>query len=180
MTHPPIRPWSRRVSALLAALAAAALLAACGDGSESPSTTAASTLPAGTVTVWFPDDLGDLVRETRLRPAGADPLATALSELAAGPRGAGLLPGLPAGTRVLSARREGDVAVVDLSDSFATGYPAGGSTAEIATVGPVVLTAAGASGARAVRLLVEGEPPRIASAQLDLSEPLAPQDLGAP
>ena len=130
MTHPPIRPWSPRVSALLAALAAAALHAACGDGSESPSTMAASTLPAG--------------------------------------------------TRVLSARREGDVAVVDLSDSFATGYPAGGSTAEIATVGPVVLTAAGASGARAVRLLVEGEPPRIASAQLDLSEPLAPQDLGAP
>ena len=132
------------------------------------------------MTVWFPDEQGDLVSETRPRPAGADPLRAALAELAAGPRGAGLLPGLPPGTRVLSARREGDLAVVDLSDSFASGYPAGGSAAEIATVGPVVLTAAGASGARAVRLLVGGAEPEIPAAQLDLSEPLAPEDLAAP
>jgi len=91
-----------------------------------------------------------------------------------------LLPGLPAGTRVLSARREGDVAVVDLSEEFAAGYPSGGSTAEIATVGPVVRTAAAASGARAVRILVEGAAPVTPGAQLDLSRPVAPGDLPTP
>jgi spore germination protein GerM len=167
-------------AALLAGLAALALAVGCGGGSGGGYGGATTAAPAGTVVVWFADDQGALVAESRPRPAGADPLETALAELASGPRGAGLLPGLPPGTRVLSARRDGDLAVVDLSAEFAEGYPTGGSAAEIATVGPVVLTAAAASGARAVRILVEGAAPVTPGAQLDLSRPVAPGDLPAP
>ena len=178
-------------SAVLAMLVALGVAAGCGGGSSGGSggayggprggaTTAAPAVPAGTVSVWFPDDQGALVAESRPRPAGADPLDTALAELSSGPTGAGLLPGLPAGTRVLSARREDDLVIVDLSEEFAAGYPPGGSAAEIAAVGPVVLTAAAASGARAVRILVEGAAPVAPGAQLDLASPIAPGDLPAP
>ena len=175
-------------AAFLATALVLALAMGCGGGSDGGSggayggggggaTTAA---PAGTVSVWFPDDQGALVAESRPRPAGADPLETALAGLVAGPRGAGLLPGLPPGTRVLSARSEEDLAIVDLSEEFAAGYPPGGSAAEIAAVGPVVLTATAATGARAVRILVDGAAPVTPGAQLDLANPIAPGDLPVP
>jgi spore germination protein GerM len=166
-------PSLPRIASLAAALAAAALLAACGDDG-SPAADSAPPGSAAAVTVWFADGAGALVAETRAAPAGASPpLEAAVLALADGPSAPGLLPALPPGTRVLGARAADGVATVDLSREFEAGYPAGGSAAELAAVGPLVKTAAEAAGAGRVRILVEGRVPAPDGGQLDLSEPLA-------
>jgi spore germination protein GerM len=172
------RPSLHALPALAAALAAAALLSGCGGSSSS-----ADAPPAGAaeVTVWFADDAGALVAETRPAPAGASsPLEAAVLALAEGPSAPELLPALPPGTRVLGAGAAGGVATVDLSGEFETGYPAGGSAAELAVLAPLVRTAAEAAGAERVRILVEGRAPAPDGGQLDLSEPLSPDDVAAP
>ncbi len=161
---------------LVAALAALALLAGCG-GDDDPSGTTASTVTE--VTVWFSDDSGTLVAERRSVP-GDTPLLAAMDALAAGPDDPALIPALPAGTTVLGAGVADGVATIDMSAEFESGYPPGGAAAELAVIGPVVRTAADASGADAVRVLVEGRVPRPTGAQFDLAEPIAPGDLPAP
>jgi spore germination protein GerM len=172
------RPTLATVAALAAALAAAAVLAGCGDGASS--STAAPPASAAEVTVWFADEAGALTPETRPAPAGAaSPLEAALLALAEGPTRPELLPALPPGARVLGAGAAGGVATVDLSREFETGYPAGGSAAELAVLGPLVRTAAEAAGAERVRVLVEGRAPAPDGGQVDLSEPLSPADVAA-
>ena len=97
--------------------------------------------------------------------------------LAQGPTGAGLIPALPPGTEVRATRAEGDVAVVDFSAELESGYPPGGSAAELAVVAPIVRTATEAAGTARARILVEGRAPAPAGAQLDLSAPLSPAEL---
>ena len=164
--------------ALVAALAVATLLGGCGG--DSSSSTEGGPVSVAEVTVWFTDDTGALVAETRAAPAGASsPLEAAALSLADGPTAPGLLPALPPGTRVLGAGAAGGVATVDLSREFETGYPAG-SAAELAVLAPLVRTAAEAAGAQRVRILVEGRAPAPAGGQLDLSEPLSPDDVAGP
>ncbi len=173
-------PSLPRIAPLAAALAAAALLAACGDGG-SPAEATAPPGSAATVIVWFADEAGALVAETRAAPAGASsPLEAAVLALAEGPSAAELLPALPPGTRVLGAGAAEGVATVDLSREFEEGYPAGGSAAELAVVGPLVTTAAEAAGTARVRILVEGRAPAPDGGELDLSEPLSAEDVAAP
>jgi spore germination protein GerM len=164
-----------RLLAAAAAVVCAGALAACGDDSGGPSPT--TTAPAAAVTAYFVDEAGRLVPERRELAAGADPLEAALAALAEGPVDPALVPALPAGTRVLGARVAGGVAEVDLSAEFESGYPPGGSAAELAVVAPLVRTAAEASGAQRVRILVEGRAPAPVGAQIDLSEPLSPGDV---
>jgi spore germination protein GerM len=169
---------SRPSHSSLAALAVILALAACGDDRSAPATTTATTAGA-TVTVYFASEAGGLVAEERPAPAGADPLDAALAALADGPSGPGLLPALPPGTRVLGTAADGRVATVDLSAELESGYPSGGSAAELALVAPLVRTAAEAAGAERVRILVEGRAPAPAGGQIDLSQPLAPADVAA-
>ncbi|MGD9572059.1 MAG: GerMN domain-containing protein [Thermoleophilia bacterium] len=162
--------------ALAALVAGLALLAGCGGGDDGSGTTA----PAETeVTVWFSDDSGTLVAERR-SAAGGSPLEAAMRALAEGPDDPALIPALPEGTTVLGAGTAYGVATVDLSAEFETGYPPGGAAAELAVIGPVVMTATEASGADSARVLVEGRVPEPAGAQFDLSQPIAPGDLPAP
>ena len=168
------RPGRIRLLAAAVVVLAAAALAACGDESAEPATTAS---PAGVVTVYFVDASGRLVPERRERGAGAEPLEAAVEALADGPVDPSLVPALPEGTRLLGARVVDGVAEVDLSAELETGYPPGGSAAELAVVAPLVRTAAEAAGARRVRILVEGRAPAPAGAQIDLGEPLAPGDV---
>ncbi len=172
------RPLSR-LSAVLCAVVATALVAGCGGGDgDSATTTAAATAgPGPEVTVYFSDDTGALVPEHRSGPAGAAPLDAAMGALAQGPTGAGLIPALPSGTEVRATRVEGDVAVVDFSAELESGYPPGGSAAELAVVAPIVRTATEAAGTARARILVEGRAPAPAGAQLDLSAPLSPAEL---
>jgi spore germination protein GerM len=167
-------PGLIRLVSTAAVLLLAAVLAACGDDPAEPATTAR---PAETVTVYFADDSGRLVPERRELPAGAGALEAALAGLAEGPADPALVPALPAGTRVVGARVAGGVAEVDLSAELERGYPPGGSAAELAVVAPLVRTAAEASGAPRVRILVEGRAPAPVGAQIDLAEPLSPGDV---
>jgi spore germination protein GerM len=169
----------RRPCAVLCAVAAAALVAGCGGGDHGGSaTTAAATAgPGREVTVYFSDDSGALVPERRSGRPGEGQLAAAMRALAQGPSGAGLIPALPSGTAVRSTRVEGGVAVVDFSAELETGYPPGGSAAELAVVAPIVRTATEAAGTARAQILVEGRAPSPAGAQLDLSAPLSPAEL---
>jgi len=172
----------------LAALTAAA--AGCGGGSApappastAPTATAPQTVPPiEAVTVYFPDLEGNrlvLVGERRPVPAGGPALRLALDQLAAGPRTAGLLPGLPAGTAVRSATASGGTARIDLGTAFERGYPGGGATAEIAALAPVVFTATAVPGVQRALITVEGRTPNLPGAQFDLSRPLARSDFPA-
>lgn len=160
------------VAALLALLLPA--LAACGGGDDG----AATTAPPAEVTVWFADEEGALVAETRAAPPASSALEAAMLALAEGPADPALLPALPAGTRVLGAGVAGGVATVDLSPELESGYPAGGA-AELALLAPLVRTAARAAGVGRVRVLVEGRVPEPAAAQVDLSGPLSEADVAA-
>lgn len=189
------RPVSIRPAAVLACALALAVAAGCGDGdgpgatgratvppatSSGPAASTAGTAPAATVTLYFSDDQGVLRAQRRAVAGAREPLEAAMAALADGPRDPALLPALPAGTRVLGVGRSGDEAVVDLSSEFESGYPPGGSAAELAVVGPVVRTAAEASGAARVRILVDGRTPAPPGSQIDFATPLAPGDLPGP
>jgi spore germination protein GerM len=170
----------RRLCAVLCAVLAVALAAGCGsgeDGRSAAATTARATTPGPEVTVYFSDDSGALVPERRSGAPGTPPLEAAMRALAQGPSGSGLIPALPSGTTVRSARVEGGVAVVDFSAELESGYPAGGSAAELAVVAPIVRTATEAAGTARARILVEGRAPSPAGAQLDLSMALSPAEL---
>jgi spore germination protein GerM len=163
----------------------AAGLAGCG-GASSPAPsepTAPASAPATaalqTVTVYFPDAQGArlvLVGELRSVPADGPPLRLALDQLAAGPRSAELLPALPAGAAVTAATLSAGTARIDLDAAFERGYPAGGATAEIAVLAPLVFTATGVPGVQRALITVEGRAPNLPGSQFDLSRPLTRAD----
>lgn len=157
---------------LVALIALTLGLASCGGDDDAGTSTDGARVAVG---VYFSDVDGHLVRGERMVPA-ADPLRGALQELLAGPGEGDLLPAAPAGTRLLGASHAGDVARVDLSAEFVEGYPSGGAAAELAIVGPLVHTAAGAVGADAVVLTVEGGVPAPTGSQIDFGQPLRPGD----
>lgn len=192
-------PPSRRVTTVLVIALLAAGAAACGgqdDGAGTggagvvtapPATAPATTSPESpgpgetrSVSVYFSDEGGRLVRELRPRDPGATALEAAMEQLALGPRDPALLPALPPGTRVLGTSVDGKVATVDLSEEFESAYPAGGAAAELAIVGAVARTAASVPGVEAVRLTVEGRVPAPAGSQVDFAEPLTVRDFPLP
>jgi spore germination protein GerM len=149
--------------------------ATTGSTATAPATTGGSTATApGEVTVYFANAEGRLASETR---EGTPDLRGAMDALAAGPEDPALVPALPEGTRVLSAEIDGTVARVDLSEEFESGYPPGGAAAELATVGPIVATAAAIPGVESVAITVEGRVPQPTGTQLDFSMPFTPADV---
>jgi spore germination protein GerM len=171
----PLEAASRAAAVALLVAFVASLNACGGDGGP---TETAPPPPAATVTVYFSDDAGELVAEERPAPPGPA-LDAAMEALAHGPADPSLVPALPPGTRLLGAGVADDVATVDLSPEFESGYPSAGSAAELAVLGPLVRTAAEAAGAGRVRILVEGRAPAPPDSQFDLSQPLAPADVAA-
>jgi spore germination protein GerM len=174
----PLGTASRAAAAALLVALVTSLNACGGDGDTTTTTATAPPPPAATVTVYFSDDAGELVAEERPAPPGPA-LDAAMEALAQGPADPSLVPALPPGTRLLGAGVADDVATVDLSPEFESGYPSGGSAAELAVLGPLVRTAAEAAGAGRVRILVEGRAPAPPDSQFDLSQPLAPADVAA-
>jgi spore germination protein GerM len=180
----------KRLRGLIAGMAlvaaTAAITAGCADdASVAPTTTTAGGSTAQTTarpassrtTVYFLDSSGERLTEvvTSDSADGETALAVALRTLAAGPQQAGLTTALPAGTRLISSSQDGGTARVNFSSEFASGYPSGGSAAEIAVLAPIVFTATEVPGVDSVLIEVEGAPPDIPT-QFDLSAPLARDD----
>lgn len=156
------------VPALLLVLAVVA--AACGDDPRppigeptaspprSPAATPATSPdaePAEEVTlqVWFHDG-GELVPTIRTRPATPRVGAAAMEALLAGPA-ADLGTSIPAGTRLLGLTIEDAVAVVDLSEAFASG---GGSLSMRMRVAQAVFTLTQFPTVDSVTFEIEGAP----------------------
>lgn len=164
------------------AVLALALAAGCSDApATAPATDPAppATVPTGapaTAVVYFLDDAGRLVAERR-RVAGPLDARSALEALAKGPRGAGLVPALPAGTAVRGVRVDDGIATADFSGEFERGYPSGGAAAETAVLAPIIYTVTGVPGVRRVRITVEGRTPEPPGSQVGFAAALSRADL---
>ncbi|HSD65370.1 MAG TPA: GerMN domain-containing protein [Vicinamibacteria bacterium] len=113
-------------------------------------------------------------REVAFSPDLAQQVRTVLEELAKGST-TGLLPTLPAGTRVLEVFVQArGVAYVDLSSEASSGLP-GGSKAELLTVYSVVNTiVTNFPTVSRVRILVNDQPVASLGGHVDVSRPLPP------
>lgn len=180
---------SKAVALALLALGVPALAAVAGGCAEdsgvtggtttSPAASTTATPAAVRRTVFFPtNDVQRLVKVVVTTGSEGDGLAAAIRALAAGTDRPDLSDALPAGTRVLGASVQGGTAHIDLSAEFASGYPSGGSAAEIAVLAPIVYTATENADADAVLVTVEGAVPDVPT-QFDLSVPLRRDDFPA-
>jgi spore germination protein GerM len=113
-------------------------------------------------------------REVAFTSDLAQQLRTVVEELAKGST-TGLLPTLPAGTRVLEVFVQArGVAYVDLSSEASTGLP-GGSKAELLTVYSVVNTiVTNFPAVSRVRIVVDDRPVASLGGHVDVSRPLPP------
>lgn len=130
--------------------------------------------PGATVVLYFgaPGGMYLVPEVRRVPPERANPEG-ALQELLRGPApGSGLEPVVSPGTRLLSFRQEGTVAVANFSREI-RGPVSQGSAGEIMTVYAIVNTLTRWPGIRAVRFLVEGERVTSLTGHLDLTEPVA-------
>ena len=123
------------------------------------------------------DDRDGLLPEERdiaFSPDLAKQLRTVVEELAKGPT-SGLLPTLPAGTRVLEVFVQAHgVACVSLSGEVSSGLP-GGSRAELLTVYSIVNTiATNFPAVSRVQLVVNDQPTSSLGGHVDLARPLPP------
>ena len=113
-------------------------------------------------------------RDVAFSPDLAQQVRTVVDELAKGST-TGLLPTLPAGTRVLEVFVQArGVACVDLSAQATSGLP-GGSRAELLTVYSVVNTVVtNFPAVSRVRIVVEDRPVESLGGHVDVSRPLSP------
>jgi spore germination protein GerM len=146
-----------------------------------PAADAGAAAPASRISVRLYFDAAErdgLLPEERAITFSADlaqQIRTVVEELAKGPETAGLLPTLPAGTRVQEVFVQAHgVACVSLSPEAASGLP-GGSRAELLTVYSIVNTVVtNFPGVSRVQLVV-GEPPLSSlGGHVDLTRPLPP------
>jgi germination protein M len=97
-----------------------------------------------------------------------------MAELIRGPQSPGLLPTVPADTRLLNAYEIGDMLVLDFTHELQTNHM-GGSTSELLTVYSIVNTMTqNMNGIRKIQMLVEGEEIETLAGHLDLTKPLFP------
>lgn len=113
-------------------------------------------------------------RDVAFSPDLAQQLRTVVEELAKGPT-SGLLPTLPAGTRVLEVFvRAHGVACVSLSPELVSGLP-GGSRPELLTVYSIVNTiVTNFPAVSRVQIVVGDQPVSSLAGHVDLARPLAP------
>jgi Sporulation and spore germination len=151
---------------------------AAPEGAPAAAATAPATTeppaPASKEVVLFFEASDDdvLVPEKRTIPmpdSAAEAAKRIVTELAAGPRKEGLLPTLPAGTKVLGVYLDrAGTAFLDLSEEFVSLHP-GGSDDEVATIFSVVDTLTwNVKEIKRVRFLVAGEERDTLKNHLDL------------
>lgn len=108
---------------------------------------------------------------TRIIPNNTDQLTAAVLELLSGPStDSGLVANMPQTAELRSVSMSGDTVHVDFSSGL-TGY-GGGSTAEQAMIGSLLLTLTEISGVEHVKITVEGRTPSLPEGT-DLSQPVS-------
>ncbi len=108
---------------------------------------------------------------TRVIPNNTDQLTAAVLELLSGPSTeSGLVANLPQTAELRSVSMSGDTVHVDFSSGL-TGY-GGGSTAEQAMIGSLLLTLTEVAGVENVKITIEGQTPNLPEGT-DLSRPVS-------
>lgn len=128
------------------------------------------------VKLYFAEPSGDKLRpETRELDGYGDFPKAAMEALSEGPRAQDLRATLPEGTKVLGVEIRDEVAYVDFSNEFVANHP-GGSSGELMTVYSVVSTLCDLPGIKRVSFKVEGKTIPLLKGQVDLTEPLSPDE----
>ncbi|MDQ7793369.1 MAG: GerMN domain-containing protein [bacterium] len=124
-----------------------------------------------TVALYFADTMAQFTvpedREIDLQ--GKSLALRVVEELTAGPRGHGLHPTIPRGTRVRGVDVVQGVARVDFSREFVDNHP-GGSAGEAMTLRSLIFTLTDLEGVEGITILVEGKAIDLLAGHLELRE----------
>jgi len=135
-----------------------------------------TTMQVWQVTLCYPDLKASRLVKLSLS-IGATSMERVVSELferLKSPDSPDLSPAIPAGAKLLSVRREGDILVLDVSDEFTQPEFWQGSDVAHLRLQSLVHTLTSLPNVRAVRILVNGQIPEALGGHEELSEPVEP------
>jgi spore germination protein GerM len=136
----------------------------------------ATTMQVWQVTLCYPDLKASKLVKLSLS-VGATSMERVVSEIferLKSPDSPDLSPAVPAGSKLLSVRREGDILVLDVSDEFTQPEFWQGSDVAHLRLQALVHTLTSLPQIRAVQILVNGQIPEALGGHEELSEPIEP------
>jgi spore germination protein GerM len=136
----------------------------------------ATTMQVWQVTLCYPDLKASKLVKLSLS-VGATSMERVVSEIferLKSPDSPDLSPAVPAGSKLLSVRREGDILVLDISNEFTQPEFWQGSDVAHLRLQALVHTLTSLPQIRAVRILVNGQIPEALGGHEELSEPIEP------
>ncbi|MFA0734791.1 MAG: hypothetical protein OGMRLDGQ_001291 [Candidatus Fervidibacter sp.] len=136
----------------------------------------ATTMQVWQVTLCYPDLKASKLVKLSLS-VGATSMERVVSEIferLKSPDSPDLSPAVPAGAKLLSVRREGDILVLDVSNEFTLPEFWQGSDVAHLRLQALVHTLTSLPQIRAVRILVNGQIPEALGGHEELSEPIEP------
>jgi len=136
----------------------------------------ATTMQVWQVTLCYPDLKASKLVKLSLS-VGATSMERVVSEIferLKSPDSPDLSPAVPAGAKLLSVRREGDILVLDVSDEFTQPEFWQGSDVAHLRLQALVHTLTSLPQIRAVQILVNGQIPEALGGHEELSEPIEP------
>jgi spore germination protein GerM len=136
----------------------------------------ATTMQVWQVTLCYPDLKASKLVKLSLS-VGATSMERVVSEIferLKSPDSPDLSPAIPAGSKLLSVRREGDILVLDVSDEFTQPEFWQGSDVAHLRLQALVHTLTSLPQIRAVQILVNGQIPEALGGHEELSEPIEP------
>ena len=135
-----------------------------------------ATMQVWQVTLFYSDLKASKLVKLSLS-IGATSMERVVSELferLKSPESPDLSPAIPAGAKLLSVRRDGDILVLDVSDEFTQPEFWQGSDVAHLRLQALVHTLTSLPQIRAVRILVNGQVPEALGGHEELSEPVEP------
>jgi len=136
----------------------------------------ATTMQVWQVTLFYPDLKASKLVKLSLS-IGATSMERVVSEIferLKSPESPDLSPAIPAGAKLLSVRRDGDILVLDVSNEFTQPEFWQGSDVAHLRLQALVHTLTSLPQIRAVRILVNGQVPEALGGHEELSEPVEP------
>jgi len=136
----------------------------------------ATTMQVWQVTLCYPDLKASKLVKLSLS-VGATSMERVVSEIferLKSPDSPDLSPAIPAGSKLLSVRREGDILVLDVSNEFTQPEFWQGSDVAHLRLQALVHTLTSLPQIRAVQILVNGQIPEALGGHEELSEPIEP------